>query len=131
LLVRADGGTWPLCQDWTVTGGPGSWFVEAIYGEPVPEGGKWALAELAQQYVNYCTGGECKLPGYTTTVTRQGVTQTFPSITDLVEEGLTGLQWVDRFITTWNPDRLRGHAQVWNPDDFVEDEGWRRPGGAW
>jgi len=133
LLVRADGGTWPLCQDWTVpVTGTGAWSVTAVYGEPVPESGRWALIQLAQEYLNYCTGAECKLPAYTTTLSRQGLTQTFPSIKDLKEADSTGLPWVDRFLDAWNPDRLRGHAQVWNPDDFVDDAGqWRAPGGAW
>lgn len=117
-LVRTDGERWPLCQDWTVTGGPGTWSVTAVYGSEVPESGRWAVWQLAAEYAKWCQTGECKLPGYTTTVTRQGVTQTFPSIVDLVEHGLTGLALVDRFLDTWNPDRLRGSAQVWNPDDF-------------
>lgn len=130
LLVRTDGGSWPLCQDWTVpVSGIGAWSVTAVYGQPVPEGGMWALAQLAQEYVKFCQDGTCKLPGYTTSVVRQGVTQNFPTIVDLVDKGLTGLSWVDRFVDTWNPDRLRGGAQIWNPDDFADEP--RRPGGAW
>lgn len=130
LLVRSDGEQWPMCQDWAVpVSGSGAWSVEAIYGRPVPALGQLALGQASKEFADFCTTGQCKLPAYTTGVTRQGVAQQFPSIVDLAKTGRTGLLMVDRFLDSFNPDRLRGHPQVWNPDDFEQEP--RRPGGAW
>lgn len=124
LLVRADGGRWPMCQDWTVpVSGVGAWSVAAVAGWPVPMAGRFAVAELAREFEAFCTGGDCRLPAYTTGVTRQGVTQAFPDINDLVKNGLVGLPAVDLFLRPPPPPR----AKIWNPDDF--DQTWRRPGG--
>lgn len=130
LLVRSDGVEWPLCQDWSVpVSGSGAWSVQAVYGRPVNAAGRLAVAQLTKEFADWCATGQCKLPAYTTGVTRQGVSQQFPSILDLAKTGRTGLLLVDRFLDAFNPDRLRGHPQVWNPDDF--DAGPRQPGGAW
>lgn len=131
-LVRTDGATWPLCQDWTVpVSGSGAWSVEAVFQRPVPASGRLALGQLAREFLDFCTSGRCSLPAYTTTLTRQGVQQQFPSIKELRDVGAVGLLLVDRFLDAFNPDGIRGGrgAQIWNPDDF--DEGPRRPGGAW
>lgn len=129
LLVRTDGLRWPLCQDWTVpVSGVGAWSIEVVAGRPVPMAGKIAMGQLATEYARWCTSGECRMPAYTSQKTRQGVTQTFPTAAELAQLGLTGLAWVDRFVTAENPAGLRGSPAIWNPDDFTS--GPRRPGGV-
>ena len=118
-LVRRDGERWPLCQDWTIpVSGVGAWSVTAVFGRPVPPAGSFALAQLAAEYAAFCTTGQCRLPAYTTGVSRQGVDQTFPSIVELTENGLTGLDMVDRFLNTYNPGRLQDRPRFHNPDTF-------------
>ncbi len=132
LLVRADGQRWPMCQDWTVpVSGVGAWSVELVAGSPVPSYAQNAVAQLTTEFAKFCITGQCKLPRNTTSVTRQGVAQEFPSIKDLREQQLTGLWWVDNLLNTANPDRLRDHAQVWNPDDFARGVAPPRQPGGW
>jgi hypothetical protein len=130
-LVRTDGERWPLCQDWAVpVSGVGAWSIEAVFGWEVPVAGWFAVAELAKVYAEWCSSGVCRLPAYTTQVSRQGVTQSFPSATELAQLGLTGLGFVDRFLQAVNPAGLRAGttARIWNPDDF--GGGPRVPGGV-
>lgn len=130
LLVRTDGQRWPLCQDWTVpVSGVGAWSVTAVVGSPVPTAGRFAVAQLAAVYADWCSSGQCRMPAYTTSKTRQGVSQTFPSAAELRQLGLTGLGWVDQFVGAMNPAGLRAGttAAIWNPDDY--GSGARMPGG--
>jgi hypothetical protein len=129
-LVRTDGELWPLCQDWTVpVSGVGAWSVTATYGPAVPMIGQFALAELAAEFAAFCVGDQCRLPRYTTAVTRQGVSQQFPTVKDLMDAGmagLSGLPLVRTFIGTVNPDGLTAGRRIWNPDDYEQP---RQPGG--
>lgn len=130
LLVRADGQRWPLCQDWTVpVSGVGAWSVTAVFGQPVPAYAQNAVAQLTTEFAKFCITGKCSLPRNVTSNTRQGTAQEFPSMKDLRESQSTGLWWVDNLLNTSNPDRLRGHARIWNPDDYAAGRGPRQPGG--
>lgn len=131
LLVRTDGERWPMCQDWTVpVSGTGAWSVTAVYGWPVPSMGQFAAAELATEIAAGCDQGECKLPAFTTSVSRQGVTQTFPSWIEVMRAGVigVGLPMVDLFLRTENPSGLQDRPRIINPDDYAMS--WRRPGGV-
>lgn len=131
LLVRTDGGQWPMCQDWTVpVSGVGAWSVTPVFGRPVPMLGQLAVGELAAEIARGCTAGECRLPAFTTSVSRQGVTQEFPSWLEIMEKGVVGvgLKMSDLFLRTENPQGLTDRPRTYNPDDYAE--AWRRPGGA-
>lgn len=131
LLVRIDGEKWPMCQDWTVpVSGVGAWSVTPVFGFPVPMMGQLAVGELAAEIAAGCDAGDCKLPAFTTSVSRQGVTQTFPTWAEIMQAGITGvgLPLVDLFLRTENPEGLQMGPRIINPDDIAQR--WRRPGGV-
>jgi hypothetical protein len=123
LLVRTDGEQWPLCQDWGVpVTGVGAWAYTAQIGTPVPALGQLALAATAAELAGWCTDTECRNPAYTTAVTRQGVSQEFPSLADVQKTGMPilGGQTTLAFIQAVNPKgRRNGSARIWNPDDVL------------
>ena len=128
-LVRTDGLRWPMCQDWTVTGGPGAWSITVVSGQPVPMIGSLAVGELAAEIAKGCNGGPCRLPAFTTSKSRQGVTQNFPSAVDLAKEGLHSLPIVNEFIQSLVQGAKMLKPRIWNPDDYNRQP--RQPGGAW
>lgn len=115
-LVRSGGGTWPMCQDFTVTGGPGTWVINAVFGAPVPKSGEMAVGTLALEIAKMCSGQDCNLPQWVQKVTRQGVSMERLSAKEMFEAGLTGLYLTDLFINTWNPGHIRDRARAYSPD---------------
>lgn len=113
-LVKAVG-EWPLCQDWHVTGGPGSWAVNATVGTPVSELGQMAVGELAAEIAKHCSGLACSLSPFTQKVTRQGVTMERVDFKQIVDD-LSGLYLVAQFVHTYNPNRIRDRARAYSPD---------------
>lgn len=117
LLVRTDGSEWPRCNDLNKDDDEvGTWSVTAEFGQPVPEGGAWAVGELACELITARNGNDCRLPRQVTQLARQGVTITFPSLTELFGNRQTGLYLVDLFIATWNPNRLNRRSGVYSVD---------------
>lgn len=117
LLVRTDGGEWPICNDLSRNDGEeGTWSVTAEYGLPVPEGGAWAVGELACQFIRARNGEDCSLPQAVQTLARQGVTISYPSPYEWYRHGLTGLYLVDTFVRAWNPDGLTRRSRVVSVD---------------
>ena len=115
-LVRL-GGTWPRCNDLNKDDTQiGTWSVTATYGEDVPEGGKWAVGELACELIRAFKGEECRLPRTVTSLARQGVSIQFPDVASLFEKGRTGLYLVDLFISAWNPHNATRRARTFNVD---------------
>jgi hypothetical protein len=125
LLVRTDGGEWPLCNNIGANDTEeGTWSVTAEFGTHVPEGGAWAVGELACELIVAIGGGDCRLPRNITQLVRQGVTISFPNVVELFKEKATGLYLVDLFIATWNPNRLSARSGVYSVDRALP----RRPG---
>lgn len=125
LLVRMDGGQWPLCNDFSKASGTGVWTVTASFGEGVPVTGKMAVAELAVEYAKMLMCDDtCQLPAGVQQITRQGVSMTFNEISAVLEAGLVGLPMCDRFIKTWNPHQLQSPSAVYDIDGGTQD--WRR-----
>jgi hypothetical protein len=119
LLVRQDGGRWPMCQDWGAAAGqPGTWTVDVRYGSPVPSLGVLAMGQVFNLFVGFCSDGVCKHPRYLQQRSRQGDTQVFPTVDKLAEAGLTGLALVDDFLQAFAPRRGRD-AKIWNPDEVL------------
>lgn len=116
-LVRTDGGTWPLCNNFTLpTTEAGTWSVTADYGEPVPVTGRIAVGELACEIARSLAGQTCALPSGLQQVTRQGVSMTFNEYTEILDNGLVGLPHSDRFIKMWNPHKLMARGAVYDLD---------------
>lgn len=116
-LVRVDGGEWPACNDLNLPDSAvGTWSVTARFGQDVPEGGAWAVGELACQLIAARNGDDCQLPRQVTQLVRQGVTLRFDNVLDLLREGLTGLYLVDLFVRSVNPRRLTRRSQTYSVD---------------
>jgi hypothetical protein len=117
ILVLLNGDEWPRCNDLSLPDTEiGTWSVTAMYGDTVPEGGKWAVGELACELMRAMNGEDCRLPQNVSQLVRQGVTIEFPDIRELMRIGLTGLYLVDQFISTWNPSGLRRRSGVYSVD---------------
>ena len=117
FLVRVDGNEWPRCNDLNHDDTEiGTWSVTARYGQDVPEGGAWAMGELACQFIGALNGQDCRLPASVTQLVRQGVTIQMDNVTELLKTGLTGLYLVDMFIATWNPGKLKRRARTYSVD---------------
>lgn len=116
-LVRTDGGSWPLCNNFTLpTTEAGTWSVTADYGEPVPTTGRIAVGELACEIARSLAGQTCALPAGLQQITRQGVSMTFNEYTEILDNGLVGLPHSDRFIKLWNPKKLMARSAVFDLD---------------
>src|SRR5689334_11781732 len=117
LLVRTDGGTWPLCNDLSRPDtAAGTWSVTFDVGRAVPEGGAVAVGELACEILRAFNGEDCRLPRNVTQIARQGVTISMPDVTSLFASGLTGLPLADLWITSVNPKKLATRSQVYRVD---------------
>jgi len=120
LLVRTDGGEWPICNNLSLNDTEeGTWSITAEFGTHVPEGGAWAVGELACELISAIGGNDCRLPRNITQLARQGVTISFPSVVELFKERATGLYLVDLFIATWNPNRLTNRSGVYSVDGAI------------
>lgn len=118
LLVRLGGNEWPLCNDLNLADTEvGTWSVTYRLGQPVPELGKLAAGELVDEISKaMLCNSDCKLPRYVQSLARQGVNFTFPDPAQLTQLGLMGLYWVDTFVNTTNPNRLRQRSKVYDID---------------
>ena len=114
-LVRLDGEGWPLCQNLADPDTAlGTWSVTYLSGAPIDGLGAYVTGLLTVEFLNACTGGNCRLPTTVSQVVRNGVTLTmapgaFPG-------GLTGIQEVDVWVQSINPNRHRIAPSVWSPD---------------
>lgn len=114
-LVRTDGEQWPRCQDMLAAPDQvGAFTVEYLNANPVDGLGAWVAGVLAYEFSLACTGGACRLPRGVTSIARQGVSMNIP--TGAFDDGLTGIEEVDAWVRTWNPNRLKMPVTVWSPD---------------
>lgn len=119
LVVRTDGGIWPLCNDLSESDGVGTWLVTVRLGiEPPSPLADLAIGELAYEIIKACTNQSgCRLPTrFMTSLARQGVSMTFPDPTAMLENGLLGLDFCDLFLRTVNPDHLTSPSAIFSPD---------------
>lgn len=101
------------------------WWIEYIYGRPVPLMGHLAANALACEFLYSCfEPGKCTLPAGTSSVSRQGVTVSVTDAASFFDSGLTGIAMADRFIRLYNPYGLRDSAWVASP----RSRGVVRPG---
>ncbi len=90
-VVRIDGLDWPTC--WT--------DVEITYvtGRLPPIELQMAAAELADELLKACNGGDCKLPSHVRSVTRRGVDMEVWDVVALLQSGLTGNPLIDHALS--------------------------------
>jgi hypothetical protein len=113
ILVRTDGGAWPVCQDMSQPDdGDDAWAVTVQFGIPVPTIGRQALGELAVEIAKACLGQECRLPANITNLARQGVTIQFDDPNDVAQR----LYFVALFMQSYNPHGYTGTAAVFDVD---------------
>lgn len=98
-----------------------NWWIEYIYGRPIPAQGKLAALALACEYVYSCTDKtKCQLPTGVTSVSRQGLSYNIEtSSLTVYQSGLTGIGAVDRFLSTVNPNGLMEAPSFTNPDSIT------------
>lgn len=117
LLVRTDGNDWPACNDLTKDDTEvGTWSVTLTVGQPVPQIGKLAAGELACEIVSAFNGEDCRLPKAVQSLVRQGVTMSWPSMSEMLKDGRTGMYLTDMFIQATNPHGLKQRSKVHNVD---------------
>lgn len=109
-------GQWPSQALHRPLGEPGTWAVEYLRGTPPPAGAALAVGQLAQEFWNICSGGKCRLPKRTQSISRQGVTITRADPTDIIAQGYTGLPEIDLWISAQNPNKLMQPAAIISPD---------------
>jgi hypothetical protein len=116
ILVREDGGHFPVCQDMDKPlGEAGTWGVTYLLGEPVPPGGSLVAGILACEYAKaLCGSSDCRLPRRVSSIQRQGlVVGILDNFTNL-KEGFTGIFEIDDWIMAQVKPRRR--AVISSPD---------------
>lgn len=117
LVVRTDGGAWPLCNDLSKNDTEvGTWSITAQWGQPLPELGKIAVGELACEIGKYLSGQDCALPAAITSLSRQGVSLSFVDANEALNNGKIGLHFTDMFLSAFNPGGLRARSRVYSVD---------------
>lgn len=126
-LVRTDGDRWRHDQDLTLeAGSPGTWSVSLTVGRTLPVDTGPVALELATEFAKDYAGKPCALPQRVTQVSKQGVTFLMSDPLAIAKEMLTGLQRVDRWILSVNPNRLQMPSQVYIPGEEDEDDDYRQ-----
>lgn len=117
-LVRLDGGTWPCCQDMAASAGEeGAFVVTGLVGQEPTAAAVKAAKELATELVKACTNTTgCALPARVTSIVKQGTSFTLLDPMDFLENGRTGIYFVDLFLAAANPNGLQRPSTVWSPD---------------
>ena len=117
MLVRIDGGGWPVYQDLTLPSTePGTFEISYSLGREVPIGGQVAAGILAAELWKAACGAKgCQLPQRVQSITRQGVTMavTIDSFDD-VEKGRTGIWLIDSWVASVTKSAQRGSVR--SPD---------------
>lgn len=112
LLVRQDGGTWPLTQDMGLPlGQPGTMSITYYPGVGPDDALSYAAGLLAIEWYKNFTNKQCALPSMTTNVVRNGVTITLPAYMET-----SGIREVDEIVKNYNPHRLVQRSRIVSPD---------------
>lgn len=119
-LVRIDGDNWYCCQNLIAADTEvGTWSFDCSHGAAPPAAGRLAVAVLACQLAKALaagSGGQCRLPTRTTTVTRQGVTAVVLDPFSFLDKGRTGLIEVDYFVNSVNRAGIIRAATAGRPE---------------
>lgn len=125
-LVRMDApGTpsqprfWPSCQSMSLDDDqPGTFAITYVWGTDVPQLGRDAAVEVANQLWIACGGKECQLPAGVTRLQRQGVTVERGLLANWMDETKgTGLVHLDLFLNAYAHGKKAGRKPaLWSPD---------------
>lgn len=118
-LVRQDGGCWPDCQDMAAPDGEvGTFSVTYLRGIDLDESAIQAVSAYTYEFVKACKPecGDCELPKRVTQVVRQNVAAQFIDPQTYLQNGLTGLEYIDQWIRSVNPNALPQAPRVLSPD---------------
>lgn len=116
-LERIDGGHLPCSQDFTRDSAPdssdanGTWQVTFQFGRGPGADGEIMCQLLACQFaLGLCGSDGCVLPERTSRIVREGVTMELIDMTQLMNDGLTGLPMVDQWLRSVNPAGIQRRA---------------------
>lgn len=107
-LVRLDDEPWPCCGDQIDAG----WTITYSHGALPPPSGVEAAKALACHLATANTAADCDPPPNTSSISRQGETI---QLVPLDEAGATGIDLVDNFLNSTNPDNVPRSARVRSP----------------
>lgn len=102
----------------TVPGRLANQRIEALinWGQDPPASGVLAAtalaAELAINDPQYDGGNQTRLPGLMTSRSRQGISESFATMLDVLKEGITGIEEVDLFVLEYNQTKTRSRPRV-------------------
>lgn len=85
------------------------------WGRDVPAGGLASAALLAAEFAKALTGEQCRLPGNVVSVNRQGVSIVLDPTT-LLDNGRTGIPFVDTWLAAVNPYKSKQEPLIWSPE---------------
>lgn len=117
-LTRVDGGRWPACANGArADTEDGTFSVSYTYGQSPPMAAIAAAKQLACQVYMQCANGgaECDIPAGASRITRQGITIERQFFRRTKEGWQTGLDAVDYFLNTFNPNGLSRRALFFSP----------------
>jgi hypothetical protein len=106
---------WPQTQNLALPDTEaGTFSITYLNSYPVDNTGAVAAAFLALEFAKACKPkGKCALPRGVTAVVRNGIS--FDIEAGLFPNNSTGIDVVDAFIQSWNPDGLREAPRVYIP----------------
>jgi hypothetical protein len=105
VLYRV-GHAWPSQDLSRPVGQPNTWTVEYLRGMPPPAGVANMVGTLANEFLNVCSGGKCRLPRNIVGVTRAGVSYQVYDPKQIYEAGKTGLPEIDLWLSAINPAHI-------------------------
>lgn len=112
ILYRVPPDVWPAKDEkWSRPGEGEAFVVDAVIGSP-PDA--WALdvaARLVRELILSCTGGKCRLPSNTTSVTSQGITVRLRD-----QEVNTFIPELAAWVNAVNPHGARLPGAVFSPE---------------
>ena len=111
-LYRTSGASWPSQNLGAPLGEPGTWSVTYTQGIAPPRAVAKLTGTLARELIAACDDDmECRIPRNVVSASRRGVSYEFdPS--KLVDAGKTGLEEVDMWLASVNPNRLMSAPEV-------------------
>lgn len=110
---------WPSCQNMSLDDDqPGTFAVTYRWGTDVPQLGRDAAVEVANQLWLACGGQECVLPAGATRVVRQGIEVDRGLLANWMDETKgTGLVNLDLFLNAYGHGKKAGRrSALWSPD---------------
>lgn len=110
---------WPGCQNMSLDDTePGTFSIGYRWGTDVPQLGRAAAVELANQFWLACGGQECQLPVGVTRAVRQGIEIDRGLLANFLDKTKpTGLVQLDTFLGAYSGGQRGGRkSALWSPD---------------